>query len=197
MAEYTQTHANVLKRWAAKCGLEYSDLQANEVELFNQFAQARLREAWDQADWPETINIAEEVLTDQTFTAPTTLSHILNITDVNMLTTLSDTIRHYDYRRVQDTVYVYGYSVPDTVWVLYKERYPEFDSAADTIPMRFSEHVAQGAYADWLRAEQNPQSQAEEARAQEILFKELDILERQERQGQWGSRINVYKAPTV
>jgi len=197
MAEYTQTYENVLKRWTARCGLEYSDLQANEVDLFTQYAQARLREIWDAADWPETINQSEEVLTDQAFAAPTDMSHILDVTDVDQLLTVSDQIRHYQTRRIQDDVYVYGYNVPDEVWVIYKERYPEFDSNTDTIPMRFSEYVAQGAYADWLRAEQDERSQQEEARAQDLLFKELDILERQERQGQWGTRINVYKAPTV
>lgn len=194
---YTETYENVLKRWAAKCGLEFSDLQANEQDLFKEFANYRLREIWDSVDWPETIDQSEEFLFDQSFTQNESVSHILDITNVNQFSTTSDRVLHFDYRMVQDTIYVYGHDVPESVFVLYKKRYPEFDSSTDTVPRRFSEYIAQGAYSDWLRAEQDPRAEQEEMRTQNMLYNEIDILERQERQGRWGPRIKVYSPPII
>lgn len=195
MAEYTETYTNVLKRWSALCGLQYSDLLTTESDLFEQFANGRLRYIWDYAEWPETIDVSEEVLTDQAFTAGTSISHILGIYEMNPFETTATAFDSYKYRRKQDDVYVYGYEVPSTVYVLYKERYPAFATGTDTIPRRFSEYVARGAYVDWLRAEDDPKADRQEQQLEMLLQRELEILERQEKQAPWNNGYSIYSTP--
>lgn len=195
MAEYTSTYLSVLKRWAAKCGLQYSDLLTTETDLFKEYANDRLRYIWNYADWPETIEVSEEVLTNQEFTADTSIAFIFGVTDYHPFETSSTEVRNYRFRRKQDSVYVYGYAVPSTVYVRYKERAPTFETNTDTIPYRFAEYVAQGAYADWLRAESDPQADSAEARTEQYLQRELEIFERQEAQAQFGRNIQPYKTP--
>lgn len=196
MAEYTTTYLNVLKRWAAKCGLQYSDLLSTEVDLFTQYANDWLRRIWDAANWPETVEVSEEVLTDQTFTASTSMSYIFGVTDYNPFTTSSTAVNTYRPRRRQDDVHVYGSDVPDTVYVFYKERLPTFESNTDTIPMRFAEYVAEGACADYFRAEGDMETAGRaEARAERYLDRELELFERQEAHAQWGAPFKTYKTP--
>jgi hypothetical protein len=195
MAEYTETYENVLKKWSALCGIQFSDLLTTETDLFKQFAGSALRRIWFYTEWPETIATEEQVLVDGSFTASTSIAHIFSVTDVNPYSNPSVTINWFKYRRSGDTVYIYGNDVGGTVYVTYKKRLPEFDSSTDTIPHRFSDYIARSAYADWLRAEQSPDHERAQRFADEHLMQELDILERQEGQV-LRTRFNIY-SPTL
>ena len=195
MAEYTETYENVLKRWAAKAGIQYDDLLSTESDLFQQYAQERLRYIWNYTDWPETVNVCSEVLADQTFTADTTIAYIFGIFELHPYETTSTDYDSYRYRRLQDEVYVYGNDVPASVYVLYKERTPDFATSTDTVPRRFSEYIAQGAYSDYLKTEGDPRADREEQKAEFYLQRELELYERQEQQSGWLNGNKVYRPP--
>lgn len=198
MAEHTDTYTNIIQRWCALTGIEYADLLTNESELFTQFGQSRLRKIWFETDWPDTIEVSAESVTDQEFTAGTDIAYILGVYETDPFSTKSTGFGSYDFRRKQDTVYVYGSDVPDTVYVMYKERTPGFSAGAHTVPYRFSEYIAHGAYADWLRTEQMTQeANIADSRASQLLKDELEILELDERNSKWNNGIKVYSPTSI
>jgi len=195
MPEYTATYEDTLKRWSALCGNQFSDLLTTETDLFKEYANFRLRYIWNYASWPETMGLSEKILIDRTFEADTDMMHILGIFEEDPLETSSKAFRAYRYRRQGSDVYVYGSEVPDAVWVQYKKRYPAFETNTDTIPMRFMEFVARGAYADWLRAEADPNAERQEMQTKSLLERELDIFERQEQASTWYNGPSTYTPP--
>lgn len=198
MALQTETYNNILQRWCSYTGIEYADLLTNEQELFKQFGQARLRKIWREADWPDVIDVSEEALTDQAFVADATIGDILGVYEYNPLSTFEDYVKQYKYRRVQDDVYVYGHDIPASVFVVYRKRVPAFAVDADTVPYRFSEYIARGAYADWLRTERDTQNaNIQESFAKNLMDDELEILELDERNSQWTSGNAVYTIPRI
>ena len=194
MALHTETYLNILKRWCALVGIEYADLLSNESELFTQFGQGRLRKIWFETDWPDTINVSEELLVDQTFTVGASVANIFGIYESNPFSTVSTSFDSYRYRRMQDSLYVYGTDVPDYVYMRYKERPGAFATATDTVPYRFAEYIAYGAAADYMRVEQNGDSaNTFEGTANQKLLDELEIHERDEHANQWDVGVQVYR----
>lgn len=196
MSEYTATYEDVLKRWSALCGIQYSDLLTTETDLFTEFANFRLRYIWNYTNWPETIGVSEEVLVDRQFTADDQVMHVLGVYDSHPDEIHDAKVGRYRFKRTGDTVTVYGGDVADTVWTVYKKRYPAFGSATDTIPMRFMEFVASGAYADWLRTEQDPMADRQDQKTMRLLEQQLDIFERLEQQSEWHHGYKLYQPST-
>lgn len=195
MPEYTASYEDTLKRWSALCGNQFSDLLTTETDLFKEYANYRLRYIWNYTQWPETTGFKEVILIDRTFEADTDMMHILGVYEEDPFSTNNKAFRTYRVRRQGSDVYVYGPSVPDVVWVYYKKRHPSFSSNTDTIPMRFQEFVARGAYADWLRAEADPNADRQEAQVDSLLNRELDIFERQEGASTWYNGPSPYTPP--
>jgi len=194
MSENNITYDSVLKLWCAKCGIQYEDLLTPEADLFKQFANDRLRTAWDFIEWPETVDVADEVVVDNEVDTTADMSYVLGVFDSDPYA--NNNARALAFQRRQDVLVLRGNNLPGVVYVLYKKRIPEFDSSLDEIPYRFGAYIAQGAYADYLRTEGDERGNVEELRAESLLGREVDIFERQENQGRWGGNFTVYQ-PTI
>jgi hypothetical protein len=193
MSENNITYESVLKLWCAKCGIQYEDLLTPEADLFKQFANSRLRYAWDYAEWPETVDHFDEPLVDNEAEVTDSMSYVMSVWDSDPY--INNDARELQFQRRRNQLVVRGWDLPAQVHVVYKMRLPDFAVAADEIPYRFGEYVAQGAYADYLRTEADERGEREEMRAEMMLQRELDIFERMEKQGRWGNGNVVYATP--
>ena len=113
----------VLRGAAETAGRVYTNLLADEADLFRGFISRRLREAWESQFWPELMVIEERtVSSNDTFpysaTGKTDIGEVLRVTDADPRETCK--LKTYDFNLTDTGVNIPNISTTATVFIEFR-----------------------------------------------------------------------------
>ena len=117
----------VLRGAAETAGRVYTNLLADEADLFRGFISRRLREAWESQFWPELMVIEERtVSSNDTFpysaTDKTDIGEVLRVTDADPRETYK--LKTYDFNLTDAGVNIPNISTTATAFIEFRKRAP-------------------------------------------------------------------------
>ena len=194
----TETYTNVYTLVKALSG--NTSFTSEEDTLVNSFINRRIYDAYRRFErWPRYLKLGEaRAATDGVIPfAQETLSSIDTFLRVYAEAPYSvNSVQEYDFTVTVDGAKVIGdYESATTFYVDYKKRLDgPFNSTTNTsIPIEFSKYASYGAYADFLRYdEQHAKAQVEDANAEQVLLLELRSAMAQSNNRNAGMRIRSH-----
>lgn len=187
----TVSYTDLKNRFTSAIGVD--TLLTDEETAFKRSLNDRVRGAWTRAKWPELLNVVSKTVaavSTATLKADKAVQ-IDNASDLFDVYSVWDkvpwedrTARRIDYSLIggylvlpaetsETTVYVVGSQVPAS----------DYGDGTTTLPAFLERHLLAATVGDWYRSEgQLDKSIAEEQRAEEYMFQELDRNERLEQQ---------------
>jgi len=176
------TYDDLEKSFQAQAGL--ITLDATDKFFFVNSLNLRLRDAWSRAKWPELIQVGELALADNApygKSTPQVNYDILNVYDKNPYSDI--TARTLFYTLIDSRVQVNIQTPVASIFVLKKIPFTSYDENSADIPVIFQSYLVAGILSDFFRGDnQYDKAQAEEARAEEALLKQIDRVERLQNQ---------------
>ena len=123
----------VLRGAAETAGRVYSNLLADEADLFRGFISRRLREAWESQYWPELMVIEERTVSASdtfplTATDKTDIGEVFRVTDADPRETYK--FKTYDFNLTSTGINIPNISTTATVWVEFRKRAPMLTGSA-------------------------------------------------------------------
>ncbi len=169
--------------WATLAGLDADNLTTADKSTFLRLANKWFRKGWTWAWWPDLIETEERTPDPTTFVVPPTESGKTEIGTVKEIYETDPRLgwaKPVNWERVKGGFLCRG-EVPLTVWVEFLPPAPILTASTDeTVPDFLANFIANAAYADWQRGEdQNSKAQAEEVEAGGILEDEWDTIRKQ------------------
>lgn len=200
MSMETESYDNVLTLVKALSG--NTTFTTEETALVNAFINRRCYDAYRKSDmWPRYLVLGEARAASDSIIpfSQETLSSVdtfLRIYDAEPYVTNS--VREYQFVVTADGARVLtNTDSATTFYVDYKKRFDgPFNSTTNTgIPIEFSKYAAYGAFADFLRYdEQNQKALAEDQNAEAILMLELGNVMTQRNANLAGRRIRTHSS---
>ncbi len=194
----TETYTNVYTLVKALSG--NTSFTSEEDTLVNSFINRRIYDAYRKFErWPRYLKLGEaRAATDGVI--PFTQETLSNVDTFLRIYAeepyLTNSVREFDFVVTVDGAQVIGeYDDATTFYVDYKKRLDgPFNNTTNTaIPIEFSKYAAYGAYADFLRYdEQHAKAQVEDANAEQYLLLELRSAMAQSNNRNAGMRIRSH-----
>lgn len=183
MATNIVTYSSLEKKFQSIAGL--ATLDATDKFFFLNNLNTRAKEAWHRFDWPDLIEIKEFPLnyingqgskvTDQV------AQDILSVWDKNPH--FDKTAISVDYK-IRDSRVVINPTFPGTkIFALAKKRFVEYTPDSIDVPGFLENYLITSILADFFRGDgQADLASREDTRAEEMLIRQIDRVERQQQQ---------------